>query len=176
MNTQIQETLNNESVANANPATVNSNNPNWIIYCVCDYFKIEMEELASKKQRREVVMPRQIAMYFLCKFTHLPLKTIGERFGRDHSTVLYGKDTVSDIMKIDKSFKNKIADIEYRILNNNISDNPFETHDFRVLALEQAGKLPNQTCHELLQNADKIEKWLIERMVHAGRAAHGICG
>jgi hypothetical protein len=46
--------------------------------------------------------------------------------------------------------------------------------DYRLIALDQAGKLPNQTCQELLQNADKIEKWLLERNVSEGRLAHGI--
>lgn len=32
-----------------------------------------------------------------------------------------------------------------------------------LIALEQAGKLPNQTAQELLQNADKIFKWLTEK-------------
>lgn len=31
----------------------------------------------------------------------------------------------------------------------------------RQIALEQAGKLPNQTAGELLSNADKIEAWLL---------------
>lgn len=34
--------------------------------------------------------------------------------------------------------------------------------DYHLIALEQAGKLQNQTLQELLSNAEKIERWLME--------------
>jgi len=39
----------------------------------------------------------------------------------------------------------------------------FDSNTIKAIALEQSGKLPNQTAQELLQNADKILKWLTEK-------------
>ncbi|MFM9076182.1 MAG: chromosomal replication initiator protein DnaA, partial [Bacteroidota bacterium] len=54
---------------------------------VADYFRTDPEMMKSKVKKREIVIPRQVAMYFSKRFTQLTLQLIGENFGgRDHST------------------------------------------------------------------------------------------
>jgi chromosomal replication initiator protein len=79
---------------------------------VAEAFNVSEEMMWSKKKTQEVVLPRQVAMYLVRKFTRSPLKSIGLRFGgRDHSTVIHSCNQVKDNLKRDPSFKLKIDGI-----------------------------------------------------------------
>jgi chromosomal replication initiator protein len=72
---------------------------------VGDYFKVDLEAMKSKVKKREIVIPRQTAMYFCKRYTQLTLALIGENFGgRDHSTVIHALESVEDMMKTDANF------------------------------------------------------------------------
>jgi chromosomal replication initiator protein len=79
---------------------------------VADYFKVELEAMKSKIKKREIVIPRQTAMYFCKRYTQLTLALIGENFGgRDHSTVIHALESVEDMMKTDANFKNTVDEL-----------------------------------------------------------------
>lgn len=66
---------------------------------------ISTEQLKSKTRLKEIVKYRHIAYFIACKHTELGLKQIGQEFGgRDHSTVIHGRDTVKGL--IDLFWKN----------------------------------------------------------------------
>lgn len=80
---------------------------------VCDYFHLDPKDIQTKSRRREVVQARQIAMYLSRKYTKNSLATIGEQIGnRDHATVLYACNAVSDLLKFDKTFRQSLENIE----------------------------------------------------------------
>lgn len=80
---------------------------------VCEYFNITRDTLLSKSRKRQIVQARQIAMYMSRNLINCSLATIGaELGGKDHATVLHACTTVSDLMTIDKSFKQYVTDIE----------------------------------------------------------------
>lgn len=80
---------------------------------VCDKMGQSIEDIDSGCRKREFVNVRQIAMYFIAEKTTLTLKEIGEMFGgRDHSTVIYSKETVEGLMDVDKQFKTSIKTLE----------------------------------------------------------------
>jgi chromosomal replication initiator protein len=84
----------------------------YIQKTVADYFKVELEQMKSKIKKREIVIPRQVAMYFCKRYTQLTLALIGENFGgRDHSTVIHALESVEDMMKTDANFKNSVEDL-----------------------------------------------------------------
>lgn len=84
----------------------------YIQKTVADYFKVELEQMKSKVKKREIVIPRQVAMYFCKRYTQLTLALIGENFGgRDHSTVIHALESVEDMMKTDINFKNSVEDL-----------------------------------------------------------------
>ena len=57
---------------------------------ICAHFKLKHDDLIAKKRTRNVVFPRQIAMYLAKELTQKSLPEIGELFGgRDHTTVLH---------------------------------------------------------------------------------------
>ena len=64
---------------------------------VADFFNVSVADLKAKSRKRELVHPRQVAMYLAKEKTDLSLKSIGYHFGgRDHSTVIHAIQTVSD--------------------------------------------------------------------------------
>ena len=64
---------------------------------VADYFQIRLGELKSTKRLKNLVMPRQIAMYICRQMTDMSYPEIGAKFGgKDHSTIIHA------IKKIDR--------------------------------------------------------------------------
>src|SRR5882757_1898018 len=83
---------------------------------VADYFKVELDLMKGKVKKREIVIPRQVAMYFCKRYTQLTLALIGENFGgRDHSTVIHALESVEDMMKTDPNFKNSVEELSKKL-------------------------------------------------------------
>ncbi|MBG0790750.1 MAG: chromosomal replication initiator protein DnaA [Desulfovibrionaceae bacterium] len=78
------EVLENYAVQNAAPGFAD------IIDFICKSYSLSEEELRSKSRKRQVVLARNTAFYLARKHTEMSLKSIGERLGRRHSTVLKG--------------------------------------------------------------------------------------
>ena len=56
---------------------------------VLNIYRTTMDELASPSRSLRVLEPRQVLMCVGYKYSGLSLPQIGERFGRDHTTVLH---------------------------------------------------------------------------------------
>jgi chromosomal replication initiator protein len=73
-----------------------------ILRIVSRHYKVPRNELLSSRRSRDVVRPRQIAMYLAKSLTSRSLPEIGRRFGgRDHTTVLHSVRKVEQMMKDD---------------------------------------------------------------------------
>jgi chromosomal replication initiator protein len=73
-----------------------------ILRIVSRHFKVPRNDLLSSRRSRDVVRPRQIAMYLAKSLTSRSLPEIGRRFGgRDHTTVLHSVRKVEQMMKDD---------------------------------------------------------------------------
>jgi chromosomal replication initiator protein len=80
---------------------------------VSEYFGIALDDLKAKTRKKEIVIARQVAMYFSKEFTNHSLKSIGYHFGgRDHSTVIHALTTVNDMIDTDNQFKNSINELK----------------------------------------------------------------
>jgi chromosomal replication initiator protein len=83
---------------------------------VGDYFRVDLDAMKGKIKKREIVIPRQVAMYFCKRYTQLTLALIGENFGgRDHSTVIHALESVEDMMKTDPNFKNSVDELAKKL-------------------------------------------------------------
>jgi len=61
-----------------------------IIDVVLEFYKISREDLLGSKRKKSIVIPRQICVYLLRKYTDLSLKEIAEIMRRkDHSTIIH---------------------------------------------------------------------------------------
>ena len=88
----------------------------YIQKTVAEYFKVTVMELKDKTRKKEIVMARQLAMFFSKEYTTLSLKTIGYHFGgRDHSTVIHAVQTVHDLYDTDSNFKKSAEEIRKKL-------------------------------------------------------------
>ncbi|MDE3055706.1 MAG: ATP-binding protein [Verrucomicrobiota bacterium] len=66
----------------------NAWNEEKIMRAVAERFGIPLKDLLHKSKAREIVLPRQVAIYLFREKLKQPLQQIGRYFGKDHSTVL----------------------------------------------------------------------------------------
>ena len=73
--------------------------------------------MLGKKKNKEFVEPRQICIYLITDMMNVPLATIGQKMGgRDHTTVIYTRDKVADLIKTDRKTAVAISDIKNLLL------------------------------------------------------------
>ncbi|MEN6350254.1 MAG: chromosomal replication initiator protein DnaA [Syntrophomonas sp.] len=89
---------------------------------VASYYGLEMVELLSKKRNKQLVHPRQIAMYLCRKLTDASFPQIGEQFGgRDHTTVMHAQDKVERDVFVDRELSLQIEELCKKIDPNYIA-------------------------------------------------------
>lgn len=93
--------------------------PEGIINAVAEYYgSVTPAEITGSSRRREVAVPRQIAMFLTRELAGMSLPQIGQAFGgRDHTTVLYSCNLVADKLKDDTTTANVVDEIRRRIRN-----------------------------------------------------------
>ena len=80
-----------------------------ILKMVSRHYKVPRNELLSARRSRDVVRPRQIAMFLAKALTSRSLPEIGRRFGgRDHTTVLHSVRKVEQMIKDDLELAQEI--------------------------------------------------------------------
>ncbi|WP_272976577.1 chromosomal replication initiator protein DnaA [Deinococcus geothermalis] len=72
-----------------------------VLRAVATHFGLAPEVIRGSGRAREVVVPRQVAMYLIRELTDHSLPEIGQFFGRDHSTVMHAVSKVSEQMSKD---------------------------------------------------------------------------
>lgn len=80
--------------------------------CVAHVCCIKPGELLLHRRTHELAEPRQIAMYLARRLTGASSAQLGRVFHRDHSTVLYGYDSVAARMEQDPHFAQRVNEIE----------------------------------------------------------------
>ena len=70
---------------------------------VAEYYKIKIADMYSKKRTRDIVVPRQVAMYLARELTNMSYPDIGKAFGgKDHSTVMYACEKIEGLKHSDQ--------------------------------------------------------------------------
>src|SRR3989344_2454513 len=73
---------------------------NHIIKCVAEFYDVNERTLFEKTRKKEIVKPRQVAMYLLREDYSGSYPYIGQRFGgRDHTTAIHAFDKISKELK-----------------------------------------------------------------------------
>lgn len=77
-------------------------NFNYYFQLIEDVFSVTKTQLRSKTRKREVVFYRQLFCYILAVQKHFEtsLAEIGKQIDRDHTTVLYSRDTIKGFLDI----------------------------------------------------------------------------
>ncbi len=91
--------------------------PASIIGAVATYYHILKSDLLGKSKKKEIVIPRQICCYLMCELLSLPLISIGKELGgRDHTTILYSRDKVDEMCRVNDKIAKDVDDIKNIVL------------------------------------------------------------
>ncbi len=84
-----------------------------IIKFVARHYDLKVSEIKSKSNSRQIVIPRQVAMYLCKKMTALSYPEIGKLFNdKHHSTVMYSCETVQKKRDADTDFDRTLHSFE----------------------------------------------------------------
>lgn len=87
--------------------------PNTVIKSVAEAYEISINDLISQSRKRELVGPRQIAMYLLRDILDLSYPNIGDKMGkRDHTTALYAFEKIATEIHKNQALNQKIITIK----------------------------------------------------------------
>lgn len=83
---------------------------------VCEHFNLRISDLLSDKRVKNLVVPRQIAVYLSKALTSKSLPDIGRKFGgRDHTTVLHAIRKIEDLLSKDPDLEKDVTMIRRTI-------------------------------------------------------------
>ena len=83
---------------------------------VAKRFNMDISELKGSCRSKEIVVPRQIAMYLTRELTDASLPGIGKAFGgKDHTTVMHACKKIEEKLSSDKSFASLVEEITRHI-------------------------------------------------------------
>ncbi len=80
-----------------------------IISEVARSYNVSESDILSKKRKANLVLARKAAMYITREITQLTYEEMGDAFGRDHTTVLYGVQTTEKFLQ-DKPYERELIE------------------------------------------------------------------
>jgi chromosomal replication initiator protein len=89
-----------------------------VIEAVGRFYHVSKEQITGRRRHKEIVRPRQVAMYLSRKETQASLPEIGEALGgRDHTTVIYGVEKIEGQMEEDTTLRREVMAIQEQLYN-----------------------------------------------------------
>lgn len=80
------------------------------------YYQVSMEDLLSPKRDKDIVVPRQVAMYLLRSELHLSFPKIAQELGRkDHTTAIHSVEKIEKTADIDPSIRTALSEIKEKL-------------------------------------------------------------
>lgn len=91
-------------------------NARGIIERTAKHFHISIEDILGPKRDKDIVVPRQIAMYMLRSELHLSFPKIAHELGRkDHTTAIHSIDKIEKEMGYDNMIKQAVTELKERL-------------------------------------------------------------
>jgi chromosomal replication initiator protein len=87
-----------------------------ILDSVSKYYNINSEDLLGKKRTKEIVLPRQIAMYLLRTELNFSYPQIAARIGKkDHTTIMYACAKIEKQLRVDQLLQRDLNIIKEKL-------------------------------------------------------------
>jgi len=93
-------------------------NEGVILKTVADFYNVSLEAMMGPNRRKEIVEPRQVAMYLLREISDLSYPYIGEKLGRDHTTAIHAHGKINEEINKNPSLNQKILTIRDMIFKS----------------------------------------------------------
>ncbi len=91
-------------------------NAKQIIEKTARHFDISLDDMLGPKRDKDIVVPRQVAMYMLRSELHLSFPKIARELGRkDHTTAIHSVEKIEKESSLDASMRGAISEIKERL-------------------------------------------------------------
>src|SRR5690606_22088149 len=105
-----------KSVLGASRARPKHISPKQDIEKTARHFQISVDDILGPKRDKDIVVPRQVAMYMLRSELHLSFPKIAKELGRkDHTTAIHSVEKIEHEAAIDAHIKSAISQIKERL-------------------------------------------------------------
>ncbi len=93
--------------------------PEKIIQIIADHFQIPIIEIIGKGRKKELIEPRQVAVYLLREVLDLSYPCIGDKLGkRDHTTAIYAYNKMAKDIQMSQELNQKVLLLKDEILKS----------------------------------------------------------
>ncbi len=93
-------------------------NPKKIIQTVAEFYDLKEREILSNSRKKEIVKPRQVAMFLLREVLKGSYPFIGRKFGgKDHTTAIHACEKIHKELENDEGLSNEVELIKQRIFS-----------------------------------------------------------
>lgn len=90
--------------------------PQRVIDTVCEYYNVDEKDIRSRKKSKDIVFPRQVAMFIIRDMIGLSYTKIAEFFGKkDHTTVMHAEEKIAKDMRASANIKKDVEDLMDRL-------------------------------------------------------------
>lgn len=79
-----------------------------IIKAVANHYNLSFADVKGKKRTKNIMMPRQIAMYIAREMTEYSTTELGAEFNKDHTTVMHACQKIEEAIKNDSQLESNI--------------------------------------------------------------------
>jgi chromosomal replication initiator protein len=91
-------------------------NPKTVVEKTADFFDIGTDEITGSKRDKEIVLPRQVAMYLMREELHLSYPKIAREIGKkDHTTIMHGVEKIEKEIDANERLRQEINLIKERL-------------------------------------------------------------
>ncbi len=90
--------------------------PKQVLTTVCSYFNLTHKELTGSGRQKGLVLPRHLAMFLLSEELKMTVERVGQILGgRDHTTVMHGRDKIKQLMTQDREIQRILIEIKQQL-------------------------------------------------------------
>ena len=84
-----------------------------VVKIIAGFYNVDEDSIYNKTRRKEVVKPRQLAMYILREEFNVSYPSIGQKLGgRDHTTVIHSCEKIKNELKVDNLLVEELSQIK----------------------------------------------------------------
>ena len=90
--------------------------PKQVVAAVAQFFDVSVDDLIGTSRKKELVEPRQLAMYLLREELHASFPAIGQELGgRDHTTAMHACTKIAALVEKDEKMKQDLSLVKQRL-------------------------------------------------------------
>lgn len=90
--------------------------PKHVVEKTARHYRVNVDDILGPKRDKDIVVPRQVAMYLLRDELHLSFPKIARELGRkDHTTAIHSVEKIERELATDQGIKDAIAQIKERL-------------------------------------------------------------